>query len=335
MLYKMMMDLGWFVLFWIDEVFFGDMIMVKLMIFVCLVILLFLYMDGIKFDWQVFFVLNWFVWDNFVKMMGEWMDLFDYNDYMVLQMMFIVLEYVEYIIYDYFGLFIDYVGIFYLLFFYCVYVLIYNEWYCDVNLIDLIDFFIDDGLDVVMELWVGLRCCGKCKDYIMGVFLFVQCGIVVLLLLGMMVFVIFFGLLVQLVESLVVGMLNLFVFLLFMGYQVGVVWGVGNQLFYVVDGSIGFGYVVDLSDVMVVMINELWFVILYQYLFECDVRGGGCYCEVILLYFGVQIDDIWLLCFEFVVIGFMDIFLMLVLDQMGILNFVGELVVFVMGVLLM
>lgn len=331
MSHKTTMDSGWLVPLWIDEALPGDTITVRPTILARLATPLFPYMDGLKLDWQCFFVPNRLVWDNFVKMMGERVDPSDHNDYTVPQMTSIALEYVEHTIHDYFGLPIDNAGITHSSLFHRAYALIWNEWYRDANLQDSIDFPTDDGPDVATESWVTLQKRGKRKDYISGALPFAQRGTAVSLPLGSEAPVISSGNPVQFNETASgTGSSYPLISLSSTGFQTAPAWATGSQLLFA--SSTDSGYVADLTSATAATINEIRLAISYQHLFERDARGGGRYRELILSHFGVHTDDIRLLRPELVATGSMDIRPTPVADQTGTNTDIGELAAFAMGV---
>lgn len=49
--YKMIFDEGLLIFFWFDEILLGDMFLVCLFFLICMVMFLWLFIDGFKFDW--------------------------------------------------------------------------------------------------------------------------------------------------------------------------------------------------------------------------------------------------------------------------------------------
>lgn len=304
--HKTTMDAGWLCPLWIDEALPGDTVTVRPTFFARLATPLYPYMDGLHFDYQVFFVPNRLVWDNFVKMMGERTDPADHNDYTVPQMVSVALEYVEHTIHDYFGLPIGVAGISHSSLFHRAYALIYNEWYRDANLIDSVDFPTDDGPDVATETWVTLQRRGKRKDYISGALPFAQRGTAVSLPLGTEAPIISSGSPIQFAEGSASGPERIMQSLSATGFQVPSAWPTGSTNLYSADTT-GSGYVADLTAATAATINEIRLAISYQHLFERDARGGGRYREVVLSHFGVSTDDIRLMRPELIASGSMEI----------------------------
>lgn len=282
---KMMFDVFFLILFYCDEVLLGDMVLVNLMLFVCMVILIYLVMDNFFLDIFFFFVFYCLLWVNWIKLLGERDNLDDLIDYFVLiWMSLVIMGYGEQSLEDYLGLFMKVGGFKYMVLYYRVYRLIYNEWFRDQNFIDSLIIDLLDGLDIGIQL---LQYRVKWYDYFISVLLWFQKGDFVDLLFGMYVFVIL---------DVVVGGDGKIIMMYGDLQLVGMV-GFGNVLFdnfFLMVGDVlwlDLGFVMDFLMVMVVMINQFRQVFQVQCLFECDVCGGICYIEIILVYFGVMLFD--------------------------------------------
>lgn len=98
----MIFDVGRLILIYVDEVLFGDMYMVNVILFCRFVIFLKLLMDNIVVDVYWFFCQLCLVWNNFEIFMGDCSQGLDFDDYMVFQ---IIVDFVIIlgIVFDYFG----------------------------------------------------------------------------------------------------------------------------------------------------------------------------------------------------------------------------------------
>lgn len=268
------------------------------------------YMDGVRLDWQAFFVPNRLVWDNWVRMMGERTNPDDHNDYTVPQMPAPIGGggHVEGTLADYFGIPTrTQVAVSALPF--RAYNLIYNEWYRDANLQDSVVLDTDDGPDSPTD-YVLLRR-GKRKDYVSGALPFQQRGEAVQLPLGD--------------SAPLQGIANVEpssansapVFRENISGPIGTLQvansgtNVGNVDLVASGGTIFSGGTMfwqtaglavdnsqvyaDLSSAVAANINDMRNAISLQHALERDARGGGRYREQVLVTFGVETDDIRLM----------------------------------------
>lgn len=139
------------------------------------------FIDGLKFDWQAFFIPTRQVWTNFVKQQGERIDPADHNDYTTPQMTPAVGGHLVGSLADYFTMPTEEVYAHSSLF-HRAYNHIYNTWYRDADLQDSVVVDLDDGPDTDTD-YIPLRR-GKRKDYLSGARPFAQRGTAVTLPLG-------------------------------------------------------------------------------------------------------------------------------------------------------
>ena len=275
------------------------------------------YMDGVRLDWQAFFIPNRLVWDNWVRMMGERTDPSDHNDYTVPQNEAPAGGHDVGTLADYFGLPTETDNIDVSALPFRAYNLVWNEWYRDANLQDSVVVDVDDGPDDPAD-YVLLRR-GKRKDYVSGALPFQQRGDAVQLPLGTTAPLqgtpLITGVSGPILEGALSGTsgtVEASTNATLAPLQIDSVSGTftaGETLLW---GSSGLGFdfngaTADLSAATAASVNDMRYAISLQRALERDARGGGRYREQVLVTFGVQTDDIRLMRPQVLGVGSMPI----------------------------
>lgn len=272
----------------VDEVLPGDSINLRPSFFVRMATPVKPFMDGLWFDYQMFYVPTRQVWDNFVKMMGERVDPDDHNDYTTPQMVSPFGGHAVGSLSDYIGIPPLVADISHSTLFHRAYNHIWNTWYRDADLQDTIPISNGDGPD--SYLLSPLKKRGKRKDYLTGARPFAQRGAQVTLPLGTSVPVVSNqeqieyatesdgtraaeSIFSRAEPSLMAG-----------GFQ----WSATEPTWFGDET----GLEADLSAATAASINTIRTAIATQHVLERDARGGGRYWEVVANHFNVYPDHI-------------------------------------------
>lgn len=121
--YKLFMDMGYFVFVMMEEVLFGDMFIGFINLFVCVVLLVNLVMYNVEIC-----VYYWYVFNRFL--MVDWEDMIMVK-LEIVEVLYLIIDIVENLeLVDYFGMYLE-VGNEVIVLLFCVYNMIWNEFYCD------------------------------------------------------------------------------------------------------------------------------------------------------------------------------------------------------------
>ncbi|AXL14430.1 major capsid protein [Microviridae sp.] len=294
---KTTFDSGVLVPIFLDEVLPGDTFDMSSTMFCRLATPLKPFMDNVYIDVHYWFVPNRLVWDNWQKFMGEQED--PNEDITTLTIPTTSIDNSAWLpnsIADYFGLPqtpqtapYDVSALPFR-----AYVLIYNEWYRDENLINSVGNFKDDGPDVG---WNTAQCLrrGKRKDYFTSALPFAQKGDPVTIPLGNQAPV--HGLGSPQAANWLAGPITVNqgegVQATYQSFTTSDIAPAPGGLYIEEDpANPGFpNLYADLSNATATTVNDLRTAFQIQKLLERDARGGTRYIELILSHFGVRSDD--------------------------------------------
>ena len=248
------------------------------------------YLDGIKLEYQAFFVPARIIWTNWSKMHGERVDPSDHVDYTVPQVTAPSGGWLENSLHDYLGIptRVDNLTVS-ALYARAVWT-IWNEWYRDQNLQDSVDVPLDDGPDLPTDPHMALPVRGKRKDRFAGALPFAQKGEAVNLPLGTTAPIIQDPVNPQMQLDNALGD-GPFVWQSLPSTG-SVFLGTWTGLSDLRVSNTQSGMVADLTNATAATINQIRMAVSLQHMFERDARGGNRYSEMILSHYGVRMPDV-------------------------------------------
>lgn len=288
--YKTVLNAGYLVPIFVDEVLPGDTFHLSMHGFARMNTPLKPVMDNSYFNTFFFFVPNRLLWSNWEKFNGQQTNPNDSTDFLIPEVVAPAGGFGFGSMADYFGLPPSVAGIRVSALHFRAYNLIYNEWFRDQNLIDSVAVPTGDGPDTASTFPLQRR--GKRHDYFTSALPWPQKGPAVTIPLGSTAAVVGNGTpTFNVPNSTGTNIWPL-------GYK-----GSGDDKAYFLGanpqgagntGSVTWGdpkLVADLSTATATTINELRQAFAVQRLYERDARGGTRYTEIVRAHFGVVSPD--------------------------------------------
>ncbi|AXL14425.1 major capsid protein [Microviridae sp.] len=289
-------DAGFLLPLFVDEVLPGDTVRMDATIFGRLLSPLSVpSLDELILDCQAFFVPFRLLWVNWKRFMGERDNPADHNDFLVPQLSNPVggAGFQRHSLADYFGVRTETDGLDIDALFHRAYVKIWNDFYRDENLQDMVDFPTDDGPDDAEDYELLKR--GKRKDYLTGALPFVQKGPDVEIPIGVSAPLVGIapvsftpGTGPDFNQGATTGPLSVNSGDVRFGAGTGNIDWSDPNLFTSLSGS---GATADLSAATGININDFRELVATQHLFERDARGGTRYVELLQQHFDVTPED--------------------------------------------
>lgn len=269
-----------------EEVMPGDTISWRPSFFVRQTSSIFPVMDGMRLEYQAFWVPMRLVWDKWAKMHGERVNPDDHNDYTVPQWNAPASGgWAKHSLADYLGIPTEITGLSVSALYPRAAALIWNEWYRDENLQDALVVPTGDGPDNGLLAAYQLQKRGKIKDRFAGALPFAQKGTPVNIPLGANAPVVTNGSPISYREGAAEFDDHTLISQSASGMFVSPDWDSGSRPVYL---GVNSGMMADLTNATAATVNQMRQAIALQQMFERDARGGTRYVEQILSHFGVS-----------------------------------------------